>query len=94
MSGYSNECRKINTYNELLGDVSRGRFPLGVLGVAAVHKALLIHSLCEDRDSRAFVITQDDASAGRLCADLKALGTRAQVFPGRDLSFVSEQTYS
>ena len=37
MSGYSNECRKINTYNELLGDVSRGRFPLGVLGVAAVH---------------------------------------------------------
>lgn len=94
MSGYSNECRKINTYNELLGDVSRGRFPLGVLGVAAVHKALLIHSLCEDRDSRAFVITQDDASAGRLCSDLKALGTRAQVFPGRDLSFVSEQTYS
>ena len=94
MSGYSNECKKINTYNELLRDATFGKFPLGILGAAAVHKALLIHSMCEDRGARAFVITQDDASASRLCSDLKNLGTKAQVFPGRDLSFITEQTYS
>lgn len=94
MSGYSNECKKTTTYNELLEGITHEKFPVGILGASAVHKALLVHSLCEDRNARAFVITQDDASASRLCTDLRALGTRAQVFPGRDLSFISEQTYS
>ncbi len=94
MSSYSNECKKTEIYNRIKDKVSLGGFPLGVLGAAAVHKALLIHSLCDDTKRRAFVITPDEATASRLCSDLINFGTRAQIFPARDISFVSDQTYS
>ena len=94
MSGFekalfeSAECKRISE------SVGRGAVPLGILGASAVHKALLIHALCAEKKRRAFVVTPDEATANRLCDDLVAFGTKALVYPAKDISLLFEQTRS
>ena len=94
MSGFSSVLNQNENYRMLENNVSSGKFPLGVLGVSNIHKAILIHSLCENTGKRAVVITPDEAAANKLADDLCAFGTKAAVFPAKDISFLSEQTRS
>ncbi|NLL63098.1 MAG: transcription-repair coupling factor [Ruminococcaceae bacterium] len=94
MKAFSKVIRKSKTYKNLEEAIGLRRIPVGVLGVAGIHKALIIHSLCENLKKRAFVITPDEASASRLCDDLNAFGTKSVLAPERDLSFISSQTSS
>ena len=94
MTGFSNSISKNEIYKKLEDNVLRGRFPLGVLGASIVHKALLIHSLCENTKKRAIVIVPDDATATKVSDDLKSFGTNAGMFPTKDISLISAQTKS
>ncbi len=94
MSGYEFALQKNRIYEDLKEDVIKGKSPLGVLGVAGIHKALLIHALTSGTSRRAFVITGDEASATKLADDLNSFGTKALVFPARDISLLSSQTRS
>lgn len=94
MSGFSKALKLNNIYSALEENVAKGRFPQGLLGVSGVHKALVIHALCENTNKRAFVITPDEAAAGKMADDLNSLGTPAQLLPAKDISFISDQTRS
>lgn len=94
MSGYEKVLEKNITYVSLKEDVLKGKSPLGVLGMAGIHKALLIHALTSGVSRRAFVITADEATATKLADDLASFGTKALVFPARDISLLSSQTRS
>jgi transcription-repair coupling factor (superfamily II helicase) len=63
------------------------RLPAAVTGVAGVHKANIIYSLCSRLGRRAFVVTGDEPEANRLCSDLTAMGLRTLFYPFRDFSF-------
>ncbi len=94
MSGFSKALKQNSVYEALEGNVRTGRFPQGLLGLSGVHKALVIHALCENTDKRAFVITPDEAAAGKMVDDLNSFGTSAQLLPAKDISFISDQTRS
>ena len=94
MSGFSSALKQNKAVSELIQNVAAGKFPVGALGAATIHKALIIHSICDEEKRRAFVITPDEAVANKLADDLKAFGTSAQVFPSRDISLIFEQTPS
>ena len=94
MTGYEKSLLKNAEYSKIKEAILGGKSPLGVLGVANIHKALVIHALQDASGSRAFVITPDEAMATKLVDDLVAFGTKAQVFPARDLGLISGQTRS
>ena len=73
-------------FRALCADVTAGRLPAAVTGVALVHKALFIHGLRVATGRRVVVLTGEEAESARLCEDLRALGERAVQLPARDLS--------
>ena len=92
MNGFKKALKESKDFKKINDTVAQGISPLGILGVSAIHKALIIHTLCENR--RAFVITPDEATANKLCEDLRSFGTRAFIFPTRDITLISNQTSS
>lgn len=94
MSGFSKALKNNSIYLDLEENIRAGKFPLGVLGAAGIHKALLVHSACENLKRRAFVIMPDEASAMKLTDDLNSFGTAAVYYPTKDTSFVSDQVRS
>ncbi len=94
MSGFSKALEKSEQFRNISEKAAQGKFPLGLLGAAGIHKALLVHALCEEGGRRAFVVAPDEATANRLCDDLTAFGTRALLYPAKDISLLSEQTVS
>lgn len=92
MNGFREALLKSKEFKRISDTVTQGISPLGVLGVSGIHKALIIHTLTSNR--RAFVITPDEATANKLCDDLISFGTKALVFPTRDITLISNQTSS
>ena len=73
-------------YKTLKSSVGKGALPVAVTGVAGIHKANIIYSLCSQLGRRAFVVAGDEAEANRLCLDLKSMGLTAMFYPLRDFS--------
>lgn len=94
MSGFSSLFTVCPEYNEIKRCIEKNKFPLGVLGLPAAPKSLVIHSLCDDLSHGTVVIAPDEAFAQRICSDLTNLGTRAAVFPARDFNFQSSESSS
>ena len=94
MSCFSELLSNSPEYRSVLSAVTRKTFPFGCLGLPPAPKALMIHSLCEQFSRGALVVTPDEAVATKLCADLQTLGSRACVFPARDLNFQAAESSS
>ena len=74
-------------YRQLSTAVSENSLPAMASGLSAVHKAHLIHTLLQETQQKAMIITGDEAEAARLCSDLSAIGTKAVFYPARDFTF-------
>ena len=81
-------------FKSLARDVKNNSFPLGMLGLGAAAKHLMIHTLCEHFSRGALVLTADEKTAIRCCDDLNTFGTRAVHFPARDFCFNAENSSS
>lgn len=67
---------------------------LAAAGLAAIHKAHIIHSLCSETGNRALVAVSNEAEAQTLANDLSSMGSRALVYPLRDFTFRDVQGQS
>ena len=99
MSGFSNAIAQHETYKEILSTIRAGRFPFGVLGTTGMHKVFLLHSLLSSLNEdggrrRAMVLVPDEGTATRMMEDFEAMGTKAAVFPAKDLTFLTDQVRS
>lgn len=94
MTCYTEISNRIPEFNSVALALSKGRVPMGVTGLAHIHKAHLISSMCERMGRRATVIVPDEAFATRLAADLRAFGTNAIMLPARDFAFRSSESVS
>lgn len=56
-------------------------------GLTAIHKAHIIHTLCNETGNRALVAVSNEAEAQTLANDLSSMGSRALVYPLRDFTF-------
>ncbi len=94
MSCYTEIAKKIPEFRSLAQAIHKKRLPLGVTGLALIHKAHVISALCEGFNRKAIVLAPDEAQATRLRSDLEGFGLNAYVFPARDLSYRMEETVS
>ena len=60
MSCFSKVLRESAEYKTLSNAIREHRLPAGVTGVSLIHKAHLVHSLCEDESCRALLIVAED----------------------------------
>lgn len=77
----------VKEYGELSRAISLERMPAMATGLSGVHKAHLVHSLCNENKCGALIIAADEAEAQRLCNDLSAMGTETVFYPSRDYTF-------
>lgn len=95
MSCYSEILNNSSVYRELLNAVRSEKLPLGVTGLSHIHKAHLIHALCDDEDRRAVVFVADEAEGTRIAEDLNTMqGGGAFLYPARDYSMRPTQGQS
>lgn len=88
MSCFSKIWEKSPEFQSLDRAVGSFELPCGVTGLAQIHKAHLIHSLCSEQNSRALIVTPDEASAVRFMEDMNTLsGGGALYYPPRDFIF-------
>ena len=94
MSSLSKIAEYLPEYKSLFSAVEDARLPAAVTGLSHIHKAHLIHSLCEENHRRAVVIVPDESEAIKLAADLNAMRPGAYVYPARDFTLRSVEGQS
>ncbi len=94
MSSLSKIAEYLPEYKSLFSAVEDVRLPAAVTGLSHIHKAHLIHSLCEKNHRRAVVIVPDESEAIKLAADLNAMRPGAYVYPARDFTLRSVEGQS
>lgn len=82
----TNAMRRNPEYKAVSEAFAAGKLTACVTGVATVHKAHLISSLCEEHGRKAFVVVGDEAEGQRIHDDLTMMGMRCVVYPYRELS--------
>ena len=94
MSCFSKVLRASAEYKTISNAIREHRLPAGVTGVSPIHKAHLVHSLCEDEGCRAVLIVADEAEGSRLVENLNAMKGGALLYPARDWSLRPSQGQS
>ena len=92
MTAFSKLLQSGPEYASLALNVKNGRYPFGVLGLGPAAKHLVIQALCDVHSRGALVLVPDERAAERCCDDLCTMGTRAAVFPARDLNFQAQSS--
>lgn len=94
MSSFSDLLSGSPEYLSVEDDVKKNRLPMGVLGLSLTPKAHFISALTERLNRKALVITDDEASAVKICSDLETLGRKAFLYPAADRNFRSDEMRS
>ena len=94
MNCYTEIAKSVPEFLALASAIRKNRLPAGTTGLANIHKAHIIASLCMSLMRKAVVIAPDEAQATRLRQDMEGFGINALLFPARDLSFRSLETVS
>ena len=88
MSGFTGILKGNSEFERISSCITKSRLPMGVIGLAQVHKAHYIAALNESLNGRkALVICPDEGTATRLCDDLNSIYGGAYLYPARDFSF-------
>ena len=87
MNCFTEQAKSVTEFRSLVNAIHKKRVPLGVTGLAYIHKAHAISSLCTGFGRRALVIVPDEAQASRMVSDLTNFGIRAFLYPARDFSY-------
>ncbi|NMB29900.1 MAG: hypothetical protein GX988_00445, partial [Clostridiales bacterium] len=96
MDLFQNTAEHLIEYNQLVKSINEGDTPFGLTGLSAIHKAHLISALYRSFDKPILVVTEDEASADRLCDDINCMlsDNVAALYPIKDFTFVSHESAS
>ena len=94
MSGFSAALSGSKEYDSFKKAITTKRLPMGVIGLAPIHKAHYISALESDTQKKSLIICPDEATAIKLCDDLNTLSSGAFVYPARDYSFRPNESQS
>lgn len=85
---------KLKEYKSLKSALVRPSATAVAAGLTTQLKANIIHTLCADYGSKAFIIASDEAQAQTLANDLASMGGKPLVYPVRDFNFRNMQSIS
>ncbi|MDR1003059.1 MAG: transcription-repair coupling factor [Oscillospiraceae bacterium] len=89
MQFLSSILQNVTSYQELLTAIKQSKLPAGAIGLSLINKAHYISSVYRDTGRKSIVIVSDDREAGKLCADLNAMGCASYIYAVKDLNFHS-----
>ncbi|MCR5781565.1 MAG: DEAD/DEAH box helicase, partial [Clostridia bacterium] len=94
MTAFSELLSKNGDYVTFRDNAASGEFPLGLVGLPNIAKAIFIAGVLADTGRSAIILTQDEPTAVRLTGDLNTLGVQAVFYPSRDRSFRADESVS
>lgn len=94
MNSFSSLLVQNPEYKAIEYNVRKKLLPMGVLGLSLTPKAHIVSTLSHETGRKALVITNDEANATRICADLATMGMKAFMFPATDRSFHTGESRS
>lgn len=94
MSGFSAVLHSSPEYKAMQKALEVKKLPMGVIGLADVHKAHYISCVFSDLGRKCLVICPDEATAIKLCDDLNVFSSGALLYPARDYSFRPSESQS
>lgn len=94
MSGFSKAFGDFPGFSQIEEAVREGRMPMGVIGTADIHKALIINGIVENTGKKGAVIVPDEKTGLAMKEDLRNFGTSSALMPSKNLSYISNQTKS
>ena len=94
MRSFSSLLRQNPEYKAIEYNVRKNLLPMGVLGLSLTPKAHVVSTLVCETGRKALVITNDEANATRICADLVTMGLKAYLFPATDRNFHTGESRS
>lgn len=94
MQSFASLLRENREFQSVCDNAKRNRLPMGVLGLSLTPKSHLITTLLCETDRRALIVTDDESSATKICADLENMGCKAFLFPAADRNFRSGESRS
>lgn len=94
MRSFSSLLTNNSEYKAIEYNVKKNLLPMGVLGLPLTPKAHIISTLCDNIRRKALIITNDEANATRICADLITMGMKAYLFPATDRNFHTGESRS
>lgn len=94
MTALSELLGKNGDYVTFRDNAASGAFPLGLVGLPNIAKAIFIAGVLADTGRSAVILTQDEPTAVRLTGDLNTLGVQAVFYPSRDRSFRADESIS
>lgn len=95
MNIFDSILNELSGFAELKESLEMGLSPVGVTGVAGIHKAHFISALSGQRE-KILVITEDEAAAKRICDDINSLSGEesAVLYPAKDFTFTNVEGVS
>ncbi len=95
---YHNVARQLVPFVQLSEAMKTGNTPVLTVGLSEIHKSHFLYSLSKELEQPVLVITEDEASARRMCDDINVMhgGKEAAAFlyPARDFTFRQVETAS
>lgn len=86
MSLWDRGLAYLPVYKSLCADIRAGHYPVQLIGLAHIHKAMVAAGLRQSLNRRLVMLTADEAEAARMVEDLQAFGLRTVQLPARELS--------
>ncbi len=94
MKFIQNTTSKLREYKLLREALKSPSSAAVAAGLTTQLKANIIHTLCSDFGSKAFIIVDDEAQAQTLANDLASMGGKPLLYPVRDFNFRNMQSIS
>lgn len=94
MKFIKNVTSELKEYKSLKSTLALPHATAVAAGLTTELKSNIIHTLCADFGSKAFVIVPDEAQAQTLANDLASMGGKPLVYPVRDFNFRNMQSIS
>lgn len=85
---------KLKEYKNLRSAIVPQKGAVVAAGLTTPLKANIIHTLCADFGSKAFVVVPDETQAQTLANDLASMGGKPLVYPVKDFNFRNMQSIS
>lgn len=96
MELFQNTIQHVPEFIQLCSAMESGVTPCAVTGLSAIHKAHFIAGLHTALAAPVLVITDDEATAGKLCEDINMMlaADTAMLYPAKDINLTPVETAS
>ena len=94
LEGLMKPIRESDKFKNIMNEIFKGRFPVGVYGLSESARSYLIYGVFEALDSPVLIVTHSDVEARKLYEDLSFYIPQVYYFPTKEVVFYNIEAIS